>query len=273
VNLVFSSLTGLALVFAVLLPSSVRAHDTWLSAEQTVVGAGQTLRLNITSGEAFPVPGTAIAPDRIELASCMQGSARFELKAGRRQAKVLELRATPPAAGGVSCIVRLAPRKLDLDVGKVQHYLDEIDAPSTVREAWKASPEPKRWMEIYSKNAQVIVPGRSGRDGTAPGLPSGLTLGFFTDQALAQGSVSGPLGVTLLRDGKPLAGVSVNLSAHAGGQPQRQRSDQNGRVSFAQPAPGKWMLSATDLRLVDAGQSRWESQFATLVFEVLPPGR
>lgn len=269
-NLFLSSLTGLALVFAGLLPSSVRAHDTWLSAEQQVVSAGQALRLSITSGEAFPVPGTAIAPDRIELAACTQDGVPFELAAGRRQAKVLELRATSPAATGVSCSVRLAPRKLDLDITQVPHYLDEIDAPQAVREAWKASPEPRRWLETYSKNAQVVVPGRAGRTRTAAELPSGLKLGFVVDQDLARGSVKGPLGVSLLRDGKPLAGVSVTLSAQTGAAPQRKRSDQNGRVSFPQPGPGKWMVSATDLRVVEPSQSRWESQFATLVFEVLP---
>ena len=259
------------LAAAALLPFHASAHDTWLSAEQSLVNAGKTLRFSLTSGEFFPDPGTPIAPERIELASCRQGSMPFELKAGRRQAKVLELQATPPAAAGVSCVVRLAPRKLDLDVGKVQAYLDEIDAPQPVRDAWKASPEPRRWVETYTKNAQTVIPGRGGPATALPPLPDGLNLGFAVDQNLVRGIVSGPLGVTLLRDGKPLAGVSVTLSAQTGGQRQRQRSDAGGKVSFAQPAPGKWMLSATDLRLVDASQSAWDSQFATLVFEVLPP--
>jgi hypothetical protein len=263
----------LALLFAGLLPVGASAHDTWLTTEQQRVLAGKALQFSLTSGEHFPVPGAAIAPERIELASCLQGSVAFELKTGRRQAKVLELSATPPAAGGVSCSVRLAPRRLDLDVNKVQEYLDEIDAPQAVRDAWTASPEPKRWMETYTKNAQVVVPGRPGGLTTPSALPAGLKLGFVTDQALAQGAVNGPLGVTLLRDGKPLAGVSVSLSAQAGAPPQRQRTGLDGRVSFPHPAPGKWMLSATDLRLVDGSPTAWESQFATLVFEILPPAR
>lgn len=270
-NKSFQQLSASVLVLGGLLPMSSMAHDTWLSSAQRVT-AGKPLQFDMTSGEHFPVPGTAIARERIELASCSQHGRPFELKAGRRQAKVLELHATPPAKEGVSCIVKLAPRKLDLEPGKVQEYLDEIDAPQAVRDAWKASPEPKRWVETYTKNARVIVPSRSGRRPAAADSSTGLNLEFVPEQNLTEGVVTGPLKVTLLRNGRPLAGISVSLSG-TDGPPQRQRSDPAGKVTFPQPAPGNWMLSSTDLRLVDASQSLWESQFATMVFEVLESRR
>ncbi len=263
------------LLFALLafsfLPLAASAHETWLLARQRTVSANQAITFDMTSGEKFPQPGSAIAPDRIELAACRQAVATPVLKPGAKLATTLMLSVRPTEQAALNCWVRLAPRKLDLAVDKVQEYLDDIDAPASVRTAWANSPQPKKWMEVYTKNARVIVPAkRSAQAASLPAAPVGLNLEFVPSADLSRGRLTGPLEVTLLRDGKPLEGVSVSLWGTAKGEPLRQRSDAQGRVSFGRLKPGRWMLSATDLRVVDVSQSTWESQFGTLVFEVRP---
>lgn len=249
----------------------VFAHDTWLAADQRQVPPGAELVFDMTSGDHFPVMGSSIARERIELSSCLQGAAAFPVLPVERAAKALRLAARPPAAGAVTCWIQLKPRALDLAASKIAGYLDEIDAPAAVRNAWESAPAPKKWNEVYTKNARVIVPA-AGSPAMKAG-PVGMKLEFVPQVDLASGQVAGKLPWVVLRDGKPLAGLSVALTGEHGGKPARQRSDAQGRVEFAAPAAGRWMLSATDLRPIDAAAGKWESQFATLVFEVLPAPR
>jgi uncharacterized GH25 family protein len=249
--------------------ASALAHDTWLAAEQRTVQARSPLRLGMTSGEHFPVPGSSIDRDRIAHAGCQQGPAKFPLEPGRRGAKELHLEAKPPAQGAATCWVRLKPRTLDLTPDLVALYLEEIDATADIRKSWADMPAPKRWNETYTKNAKVIVPAGSSPPAIAGAAPT-LTLELQPEADLSVGKLAGPLAVRVLRDGLPLAGLSVALVSEAGGTPQRQRSDAQGRVVFATQAPGRWMLSGTALRSLSAKEGTWESQFTTLVFELLP---
>ncbi len=249
------------------------AHDTWLASEARTVQARAEIRLDMTSAEHFPVAGTSIARDRIGLADCQQGTTHFTLEAGFRGAKTLRLAAPAPAAGAVACRVQLKPRALDLDTSKVAEYLDEIDAPAAVREAWKTSPEPRRWNETYTKNALVTIP--AAAPGTALGQPPSppLALELRPQADLSDGKSGTTLPVLALRDGKPMAGLSVALVHESGGPPQRLRTDAQGQALFHIGKPGRWMLSATDLWPLNAAEGRWESQFSTHVFEVLAVGK
>jgi hypothetical protein len=184
-----------------------------------------------------------------------------------RSPKSLRLVTDVPGAGAATCWVQLAPRTLDLKPAQVAGYLDEIDATADTRAAWAASPSPKRWRETYTKNAKVVVPHGAGTAAN-PG-PVGLKLEFVPGVDLGAGRVRDKLPVTVLLDGRPLAGISVALTGEQKGSLQRLRSDQNGRVEFPAPKAGRWMLSATDLRVVDVAQGSWDSQFSTLVFDIL----
>ncbi|MGE0332688.1 MAG: DUF4198 domain-containing protein [Ramlibacter sp.] len=246
--------------------SHAMAHDTWLAATTRAVQPGAALFFDITSAEHFPRPGTSIAPERIDQAACRQAGATTALQTGERGKAALRLSLPNPGPAAATCWVLLKPRTLDMSPGKVAEYLDEIDAPPSVRQAWQSGA--RRWHETYTKNAKAMVPG-AARD-AAGQVPVGLKLEFVL-QTAAAGSPP-ELAALVLRDGKPLAGLSVALSGESGGAPRRVRSDAAGLVRFPAPAAGRWMLSATDLRPVNAADGVWDSQFSTLVFDV-PAGR
>jgi uncharacterized GH25 family protein len=252
-----------------LLPLSALAHETWLAPTQRTIGPHKVLSFDMTSGERFPTPQTAIAPERIDRSSCRQAGGDVPLAAGKQGRTALRLRATLPAALATTCWVQLKPRHLNLSVAKVEQYLREIDAPESARKAWQSMPEPRSWSEVYTKNAKVIVPARTGTAAEAP-APVGLKLEFVPSTDLSTGKLNGPLGITVLLDGQPLAGLAVALWSERRSAPVWQTSDSEGRVSFRVPGPGRWLVSGTDLRAVDASKGTWESQFSTLTFEVLP---
>lgn len=241
---------------------SASAHDTWMAPVSGPIRAGAVLSLDLTSGERFPQAGSSIAPERIAQANCRQGGAVFALHAADKSAKSLRVGGTPPGEQSATCWVLLKPRTLDLKPDTVAHYLDEIDAPETVRKTWESGP--KRWRETYTKNAKTLISGNTPEVQLA--VPVGLSLEFVLQ---ADPAVIGQrIDLLVLRGGKPVPGLSVALTGEKGAAPQRARSDTAGRASFLRPGPGRWMLSATDLRSIDAQQGTWESEFSTLVFDV-----
>ena len=272
-NVRTSKLRNLAAVFVMCVGFSASAHDTWLASDQRVLSNGAELNLQMTSGERFPMLGSVIAPNRIARSACQQGAATFDFKPGRREPKALRLTATPPEAGAVTCWVQLAPRTLELKEAEVAHYLDEVDAPTSVRQAWENAALPRRWVETYTKNAKVVVPAETASKGLPSGPPVGLKLELVLRADLSAGRSVGDFSVQALLDGRPQAGLSVALTGEGPDKPQRARTNANGEASFKAPGLGRWMLSATDLRPAEQRPGEWESQFTTLVFEILSEGR
>lgn len=268
------------IAFATLLSigcTAAGAHDTWIWPVQRTVQPGVTLNLEMTSSDIFPLVDSAIRPERIAKSSCRQGETRFALtaippvKTDKAENKMLALTAVPPHSGAVTCWSQLYPKILDLAINKVDGYLNDIDASAETRAAWANSPKPKRWIESYTKNSKVIIPAAGATAGTTPNLsPVGLALEFVPEIDLSSGVIATSLPIMVLRDGKPLAGLSVALTSERSVLVKRVRSDKDGRVVFDAPGEGRWMLSATDLRVTNAARSIWGSHFTTLVFEVLP---
>lgn len=244
------------------------AHDTWLAAEQRAARAGAVLELLMTSGERFPIPGSLIAPRRIESSACRQGAGTTALKPAKREPKALRLSTKTPTGQPIICWVQLEPRMLELNESTVAHYLDEIDASSTIRDAWAATKPPKRWSETYTKNAKVMVPGSINERASAAAAPVGLKLELVLLIDPVVPAADGTLPVLVLLDGKPREGLSIALTGEQDGPVERLRTDARGRVVFKLPSPGRWMLSATDLVAIDAFKGDWASQFSTLVFDV-----
>lgn len=260
---------GLAAISG-LLAMPTAAHDTWLASKQTSVRAGTELDFDLTSAPRFPALDKGPKVERIAKRGCDQNGTALELTPGAVRPKSLVLKARVPANAGVICFLELKPLLLDLKISKINEYLDEIEAPASVREAWAASPTPKRWLETYSKHAKVIVPSAAGKAATTTPTAVGLALEFVPEVDLSIGKLTGRLPITVLREGQPLPGLSVELVSAKDSKGTWLKTDAQGRVDFPPPAVGRWMLRATDLRPTNAAESTWDSRFATLVFEILP---
>jgi uncharacterized GH25 family protein len=77
----------------------------------------------------------------------------------------------------------------------------------------------------------------------------------------------------VLRDGRPLAGLAIELISGQLRYARWSSTDADGRVSFGLPFAGPWLLRGTDLRLSTEQPDTWVSRFATLSLEVAPAPR
>jgi uncharacterized GH25 family protein len=255
------------LLTALLLAASAplaSAHDTWLRPLAGQAAVGATVKLELTSGMAFPALESAIRRERVARADVRLGGTTTRITSFAAGKEALVLAAALPRPGVATIAVALAPRALELDEAQVAEYLEEIGLAATVLPEWRQRKTAQRWRETYRKLAKAFV--RVGAPAADPsGLePVGLPLELVPESdptALATGA---SVSVRVLKDGAPLAGIAVAAVSTKGRR--LATSDAAGRVSFALDAIGPWMFAATQLR--PAAKGEWESDFTTMVVDV-----
>jgi uncharacterized GH25 family protein len=256
------------LILAVFLPLPALAHDTWLLARPSAVEPGNPVTLELTSGMAFPAPETAIKPDRVARAAVRLAGETADLKDRRSAAKFLQLTARPAKPGIATLWVELAPKSIDLTPDQVKEYLDEIGAPAALRQAWTAMPEPRRWRELYSKHAKAYVRvGQPGED-RSWAEPAGMALEIVPEKDPTALRPGDELPVRVLRNGQPFANFAVGLVGPGETHGILKTTDGEGRATLPVARAGRWLLRATDVRRSTKPEADWESDFATLTFEV-----
>lgn len=245
----------------------VLAHDTWLEPQAFALRSGDVAAFDLTSGHAFPEAEHAIRRERLARADCRVAGKPHRMHAASVQPKSLRLTVRLQHEGAAVCAVELKPRTIDLTEEQVAAYLDEIDAPDAIRRAWAAAPQPRRWRETYAKYAKTTVgTGARQEDGTWS-KPVGMAIEIVPESNPLTIRTGDELAVRVLRDGSPLAGLSLAL-AGIGTPNIWRRTDAEGRAKFLVPSAGRWIVRGTDLRGEAGG--RWRSRFATLVFEAQP---
>jgi uncharacterized GH25 family protein len=243
------------------------AHDTWLLARPSTARPGAEVVLELTSGMAFPAPETAIKPDRVARAGVRLAGTTSDLEGRRSAAKFLQFKAQPAKPGVATLWVGLAPKSIELKPAEVKEYLDEIGAPEAVRKAWREQ-NPQRWRELYTKHAKTFVRVGQPAGDRSWGEPVGLALEIVPEKdptALRPGE---DLPLRVLLQGKPVPSFSVALVRQGEAHGLLKTTDAQGRVAFPIAKAGRWLLRATDVRRSSKPGADWESDFATLTFEV-----
>ena len=254
------------LIAGLALAAPLRAHDTYLVAARSFVDPESSMRLDLTSGMAFPALEYAIKADRVQTARGRLGGATFAL-AEAPAAKSLAF--TAPVAGpGVATLwVELAPKGLSLNEKQVREYVEEIGAPDSIRAAWEKG-KPKRWREIYTKHAKAFVAVGKVAGDRSWAEPTGMSFELVPENDPTALHAGDALTVRLLERGEPVAGLAVGL-VHAGGaKGELRKTDAAGRVTFRLDKVGRWLLRATELRASARQGTDWESDFTTVTFEV-----
>jgi hypothetical protein len=255
-----------AVTLLLLASAPALAHDTWFHRE-ALDGAGRwTLWLG--TGNQYPVQETPLAAEALQRAACRRADeAPRPLLPLRALDKALQLR-TPPAAGGLSCWAQSLPFEIELAPDKIAIYLKEINASPAVHEAWAdMRSRGLAWKERYTKHARIELPGAQATRAAAPGLamdvvPLGDAAGWRSGDTAA---------FQLLRDGRPLADLPVELRHERARVGVWRRSDAQGRVTLRLPLAGRWVLRGTNLRPSAERPGTWDSRFVTLAFDVADP--
>ena len=252
------------------LATASHAHDTWLLPSRSHASPGDVVELAMTSGMAFPANESAIGPERLARAAVRLAGDELELSDRREDEEALSLRAPLPSAGVATAFVELAPRTIELTAEDVAHYLEEVGAPPSVLERWRATPEQRRWRESYRKHTKTYVRVGSAATDRSWAEPVGSPLEIVPESDPTQVPAGGSLTARLLRDGTPLAGATVALVRAGESAAVSVQTDAAGRATFSLPAAGWYLLRSTDLRPAKGPDLDWESDFATLTFDVRP---
>ena len=257
--------SGLAFVqFAI----SALAHDTWLIPDRFRTGAGTTVTLDLTSGMSFPTLDVGPKRERIQAVVCRLAGRTFDLKDFEAGPNSLRIKAALPDSGVAALWVKSPPKEIELKADEVQHYLDEIDAPATVRQQWAEAKEPKRWRESYSKHSKPFVRVGDPKADTSWREPVGMFLEIVPEKDPTLLKAGDDFPVRVLKDGKPFPNFSLGIVAGGNTKGSIKKTDATGKVSFRLDKEGRWLLRGTDVRKSEKKDVDWESDFTTLTIEV-----
>jgi uncharacterized GH25 family protein len=256
---------------ALFFSTTVFAHDTWLLPNRARVPIGGIVVLDLTSGMQFPKNEVPVKPERLEKASVRLRGKEMAISDRSLDKNALRLR-TPLAAEGIAALfAESKPRTLELKPKEVREYLDEIGAWETAGKQWEAQGA-GRWRETYVKHAKTFVRVGEPRADDSWREPVGMVLELVPEKDPTQLKPGDELPVRVLRNGRPLPGLSVGLAAAGDVMGTLRTSDSNGRVTFALPRPGWWLLRATQLEKSSKPDEDWESHFSTLTVFAAGPG-
>lgn len=245
------------------------AHDTWLQPRRAAVLPGTIAQLDLTSGDKFAAFETAIKSDRIAAARARLNGKTFDIPPGSPEKKSFELRVPLSDPGVATLWLSLAPHSIELNRKQVQHYLDDINAPALLTQAWFAGKGAKPWREIYSKHAKTFVRVGRPKADRSWSEPVGMALEIVPEKDPTQLRAGDELPVRVLRNGAPLADFSLGIVHEGKTNRSFQKTDSAGRAVFKLPRAGKWLLRGTELRSSHKPAVDWESDFTTMLFEVL----
>jgi uncharacterized GH25 family protein len=258
----------LAVVVASCMGSPAAAHDTWLQPRRTAVLPGTIAQLDLTSSDKFAVFDNAIKPDRIEAARARLNGKTFDIRPGAPEKKSLELRVALPDPGVATLWLSLAPQSIEMNRKQVQHYLDEIDAPPLLTQAWFAGKGAKPWREIYSKHAKTFVRVGRPKGDRSWSEPVGMALEIVPERDPTTLRAGDEFPVSVFKNGTPLIDFSLGIMREGRTNRAFKKTDAAGRAVFKLARAGKWLLRGTELRSSNKPGIDWESDFTTLLFVV-----
>lgn len=256
----------LTVVIAVVTTVAVSAHDTWLTPRQFHVPPGTRVRLDLTSGMAFPHLDTSIKLDRIDVARFRQNGKIQEISARVGEPKSLVLSAIFKDSGIATCWVELKPRQLELTPTQVEEYFEEIGASAEVRQTWQNMKSPKHWREVYVKHAKTFVTVGNNETDRSWNEAIGMSLEILPDKNPFTLRAGDDLPVRVLKNGVGFANFPVGIVFEGETHGQILSTDADGRVVFRLAKQGRYLLRGTDLRPSTKPDLEWESDFTTLTF-------
>ncbi|HVG03371.1 MAG TPA: DUF4198 domain-containing protein [Burkholderiaceae bacterium] len=261
------------LVFALggVASNGVAAHDTWLQPRRASVLPGTIAQIDLTSGDKFATFEAVIKADRVATARFRLNGKTSNIPPGSPEKKSLELRAPLSEPGVATLWVSLAPKSAELNRKEVQHYLDEIDAPSLLTQAWYAGTKAKTakpWREVYSKHAKTFVRVGRPKSDLSWQEPVGMPLEVVPEKDPTALRAGDEFPVRVLKNGSPLMDFSLGILREGKTNRAFKKTDAAGRAVFRIARAGKWLLRGTELRSSHKPGTDWESDFTTLYFEV-----
>ena len=249
------------------------AHDTWFEPQARGGAAPPVLALG--TGNRFPRHEFMITSALLQSSGCVDRGGRRVALQHVADEPTLWLRPaqSPAAAGALSCWARLVPLEVEIADATVQVYLDEIHALPAMRERWAIlQARGVRWKETYVKHTRIelAASGAAAAAATAAGPLEALGVDAVIEGPARPLQAGDTMRAQVLRNGRPLAGMPVELQNNLLPLGIWRTTDAEGRISVTLPMAARWLLRGVDLRPSSKSPDEWESDFVSLAFEVLP---
>jgi hypothetical protein len=248
--------------------------------------SGESSFVELTTGERYPEPGSAIAPERIDRSFVRLGGGRpMPLTSAKADGAMTRLEATWAGQGLATLGVLLAPEARTVEAAEFEAFLRETGATAALAERTKRK-ETKKAAKIVSVEsarafAGVLAPPRSAAPvDPAAGTdePLGLPLEIVAGVPPLPLRAGTTFQASVLVDGKPAPGAVVRAYAAGSDAPVVVEADAHGVVSLPLESEGRLLLAAADVRrTVKADRTRgeawkkadWEVKRSTLELLVL----
>jgi uncharacterized GH25 family protein len=243
----------------------LRAHDVWIAPEsfEPPVGLRTAVALRVGHPQhgVEPVPRN---PQRLVRFASLDGSGEQPLPgaAGADPAGLL----VPKAPGLLTIVYEGNFARHEMAPAKFDAYLLEEGLEGALEDRRKRGEAEQPGRERYARSIKSLV--AIGGDASGVDRPLGLPLELVAEAnpfTLAPGA---ELPLRLLSRGNALPGALVELARLDGsGTVASARSGPDGRVRFALPDAGPWLVTAVHLRRAPDGTPEdWESWWTSLTF-------
>ncbi len=254
---------------ALLLGTSADAHEYWLMPARFAAAPGERIGIAHRVGAGWPGETLPRDPARVRRFSLVdaQGERPIGGAAGADPAGTAMLR----SPGLAVAVYHSTASPLVLDAAAFEAYLREegLEPVIAQRAARGASAAPGR--ELFVRHAKTLLAvGGPGAPAGPFDRPVGLDLELVPETDPRLLIDGGSFAVRLLHLGRPLAGVLVKAIPQATGEARiERRSDAAGRVVFALPAAGVWLINAVHMiEAPPASGADWQSLWSSLTLEL-----
>lgn len=245
-------------MLTLLLIHSLLAHDLYLMPQKFRPTKGEIILLSTHTGDGFPVSDQPVDPARLTAIPAIPlDSWRMMNKATHATVTVAE--------GSQFFAVSTKPRFLEMEPAKFDDYLkaEGLNAQLALRQ--QKNEGAAKGREMYAKFAKTYVV--AGAPTPVFAKPLGMKIEIVPLADPANLKPGDTLPIEVLYNGKPLANAQVEIASTAKLEPAG-RTGTNGRLIVRIPIAGKFRLHTIAMDRVSQPTHDWESNWASLTFEV-----
>ena len=269
---------AMALVTAVLWPSTGRAHQYWLTPSSYAAVAGRPIDLGAIAGTGFRGERKPWSPP-LAIRFVAETARTVDLTRATSPGELVWARFAPSDGGGAMIAYQSGFTPIQLPAPQFNAYLEDEGLTATLAARHGAGSDiPGR--ERYRRCAKAWLAGVDAARSTRPvGLPLEIV-------PLAAPGRDPMLRTRVLWSGKPLAGALVKTwraplvaqGALQDGESRdsvavcwKGRTNAAGEVSIPVRDAGEWLVSVVHMEASsDRREADWESTWASLTFERTP---